>query len=150
MAPVVVSAWPAFGSAVVAAASTLGYAVTEESVHDLLQMNQKCSSRINLQIPNSELVTNQLGRDQRLSVTRDGVTITFSRDARGRAELSVVGQRHTESELRGLGEELSQRVVQQYVYQRIMAEMDKRGYHVVEEQSGAHQAIHLRIRHWEN
>ena len=64
--------------------------------------------------------------------------------------MCVTGPGHTEEELRAAGEELSQRVVQQYVYQRLMQEVQTRGYVVVEENTDARQAIHMRIRHWEN
>jgi hypothetical protein len=51
--------------------------------------------------------------------------------------------------LRELGEELSQAVVQKYVYQKITDEMRARGFVVVEEETTAENAIHLRVRHWE-
>ena len=51
------------------------------------------------------------------------VTVEFSRDARGRASLCVTGKGHNDEALRALGEQLSQRVVQQYVYQKLMDEM---------------------------
>ena len=85
-----------------------------------------------------------------LAVSRDGVTVTFSRDERGKAGLCVLGNGQSEEELRAAGEELSRRVVQQYVYQRLTQEMQSRGYMVVEETTDVNQAIHMRIRHWEN
>ena len=48
------------------------------------------------------------------------------------------------------GEELSRCVVQQYVYQRLMQEVQSRGYLVVDENRDQNGAIHMRIRHWEN
>jgi len=51
--------------------------------------------------------------------------------------------------LRALGEELSGRVVQQYVYQKLMEEMQTRGFVVVEDETDANHAIRLKVRHWE-
>lgn len=152
LTPVVIAAWPAFSAAVVAAASSLGYQVVAESVAKLTpkQETQTASGKVTLEIAQSELVTNQLGRDQRISVTRNGVTVTFSRDARGRASLCVSGAGHTEEALRALGEELSQRVVQKYVYQRLLDEMSARHFLVVDEAVDENHAIHLKVRHWEN
>jgi hypothetical protein len=48
-----------------------------------------------------------------------------------------------------LGEELSQSVVQHYVYQKLMTEMQARGFVVVEDQATEDRAIHLKVRHWE-
>ena len=130
----------------------MGYVVAEESVTALLGGSEQVSRprSVDLNIPNSQIVTGELGRDQRMSVSRDGVTVTFSRDERGKAGLCVVGTGQSVEELRAAGEELSRRVVQQYVYQRLTQEMQARGYLVVEENTDANQAIRLRVRHWEN
>jgi hypothetical protein len=151
LAPVVVAAWPAFSAAVVAAAGSLGYAISEEAVSRLTGNDCPAAPEtVQLEIPQSEIVTGGLGRDQRISVVRDGITVTFSRDARGRAAVCVTGTGQSESELRLAGEELSRCVVQQYVYQRLMQEVQSRGYLVVDENRDQNGAIHMRIRHWEN
>ena len=149
LTPVVIAAWPALTAAVTAAATSLGYQVVAEA-REAVAANVNERSEVRLEIPQSEVITGTLGRDQCLRVHREGVTVTFSRDARGRASLCVTGEGHTDEELRALGEQLGQRVVQQYVYQRLMSEMQARGYHVVEEQVEENAQIHLRVRHWEN
>ena len=150
LAPVVIAAWPAFSAAVVAAATSLGYQVAREAANEKqVATAQTNSNKVELEIERSEVVTNQLGRDQRIAVTREGVTVTFSRDARGKASLCVTGEGHSQEELRALGEELSQRVVQQYVYQKLMDEMRARGFNVVEEEVNEDRSIRLKVRHWE-
>jgi hypothetical protein len=76
---VVIAAWPAFSAAVVAAATSLGYQVASEvsAERNAVLAAPKNPGRVELKIENSEVVTNQLGREQRIAVTRDGVTITF-------------------------------------------------------------------------
>ena len=151
LVPIVVAAWPAFSAAIVAAATSLGYQVASETAKQArAHPHAKVNSVVNLEIARSEVVTNQLGRDQRLSVTREGVTITFSRDSRGKASLSVVGEGHSAESLRVLGEELSQAVVQKYVYQKITDEMRARGFVLVEEETTADRSIHLKVRHWDS
>jgi hypothetical protein len=150
IAPVVVAAWPAFSSAAIAAAGSLGYQVASETSRLALEARQPATpSEVRLEVPGSEIVTTQLQRDQRLAVTRDGVTITFSRDARGQASLCVRGEGLSEETLRALGLEMSQAVLQQYAYQRIMDEMRQRGLQVVEEEQLEDRSIHLRVRQWE-
>ena len=147
LTPVVIAAWPAFSAAVLSAAASLGYAVTT----DLTEPKTETKPRqINLEVPQSEIVTAQLGRDQRITVARDGVTVTFSRDERGRASICVTGTGQSEESLRAIGEELSRRVVQQYVYQRLKDEIRARQFVVVEEETDEHHAIRLKVRHWEN
>jgi hypothetical protein len=151
LTPVVIMAWPAFSAAVVAAASSLGYQVAAEvNSQRPGETIRKETNGVQLEIERSEVVTSQLGRDQRISVTREGVTITFSRDARGKASLCVTGSGHGEAALRALGEELSQAVVQRYVYQKLMDEMRTRGFNVVEEEVNEDRSIRLKVRHWEN
>jgi hypothetical protein len=151
LAPLVVAAWPAFSAAVVAAATSLGYTVAHEATQRAGEPESAARSPtvVNLEIAQSELVTGAVGRDQRVSVTREGVTVTFARDARGRASLCVTGQGQSEAALRALGEELSRRVVQKYVYQKLIDEMRARKFLVVEEETDADHAIHLKVRHWE-
>ncbi|HMP81709.1 MAG TPA: DUF1257 domain-containing protein [Verrucomicrobiota bacterium] len=150
LTPVVIAAWPAFSAAVVAAATSLGYQVVTEASRGLRsETTQQQSGKVSLDIPQSELVTAHLERDQKLSVTRDGVTVTFSRDARGKAALCVTGNGQSDDVLRALGEELSGRVVQHYVYQKLMDEMAARGFVVVEEETEANRAIRLKVRHWD-
>ena len=150
LTPVVIAAWPAFSSAVVAAAASLGYVTVDEVYAQQKVETTIETSRINLEISQSELVTNQLARDQKISVARDGVVVTFSRDARGKASLCVEGKGRSETTLRAIGEELSQRVVQKYVYQRLTDEMRQRDFLVVEEETSADNSIRLKVRRWEN
>ena len=150
LTPVVIAAWPAFSAAVVAAATSLGYVVVDESIKQgQTTVAQNEGREVSLAIEQSELVTGQLGRDQRLRVTRGGVTVTFSRDARGKAAVCVSGPSHTDDDLRALGEELSQRVVQKYVHQRLLDEIHARQFVVVEEEIDENQAIRLKVRHWD-
>lgn len=151
LTPVVIAAWPAFSAAVVAAATSLGYAIVDEGVKQ--RENQGGTDagtrQVQLEIEQSEIVTGQLGRDQQIRVMRNGVTVTFSRDARGKAAVCVSGDGYTPEELRALGEELSHRVVQKYVHQRLLDEIRARQFVVVEEEVDESHAIRLKVRHWD-
>lgn len=150
LTPVVIAAWPAFASAVVSAAASLGYAGAEALRQNQTAEAQTKPTGVEIEVPNSEVITGQLGRDQKLTVVRDGVTITFRRDERGKASLSVSGDGRSQEELRAMGEEMSQRVVRDYVYQQVMNEIQSRDYTVVDESVDNQNAIHLTVRHWEN
>ena len=150
LTPLVIAAWPAFSAAVAAAAGSLGYQVVSSLNEEEAETATQRSNAVQLEIARSEVVTGQLGRDQRIIVARGGVTVTFSRDARGKASLCVTGDGHSREELKALGEELSQTVVQQYVYQKLMDEMRTRGFIVVDEQVNEDRSIRLKVHHWEN
>ena len=148
LAPVVIAGWPVFSAAVAAAAASLGYQVVSEAARNV-QTSVSQSGMVELAIEHSEVVTSKLERDQSISVTRDGVTVTFSRSARGKAALCVSGTGRTDEALRALGEELSQAVVQQYVYQRLLEEMRARGFVIANQETAEDRSIHLTVRHWE-
>src|ERR1017187_9830979 len=98
LTPVVVAAWPVFSAVVAAAATSMGYTVVADVLDRVGPMTAtaKTAGRVELQIANTELMTDQLGRDQHITVTRGGVTVTFSRDARGQAKVCVNGTGQTE------------------------------------------------------
>ena len=145
LTPVIIASWPQFSAAVVATAATLGYTAVTGNNSTTAQAQQK----VNLEIAQSEIVTNQLGRDQKIAVKRGGVTVTFSRDARGKASVCVTGEGYSDDELRTFGEELSQRVVQKYVHQKLLDEVRAHGFNVVEETVNEDQSIRLKVRHWD-
>lgn len=151
LTPLAIAAWPALSSAVMAAAVSLGYNVVEDVQEQVRALNRnQASNLIELEVEQSDLVTGTLGREQRIVIKRGGVTVTFSRNARGKASLCVEGEGHTQEALQAMGEELSRCVVQKYVYQRILDEMRKRQFMVVEETVEENQSIRLKVRHWEN
>jgi hypothetical protein len=149
LTPVVIAAWPAFSAAVTAAAVSLGYNIVEEGIKEHQSALVSETGKVTLEIDQSEIVTSQLGRDQRIKVMRGDVTVVFSRDARGKASVCVTGPGHTDEELRAIGEELSQRVVQKYVHRRLLEEIRARGFNVVEEAVDQNNAIRLKVRHWD-
>ncbi len=152
LTPVVIASWPALSSAVVAAAASLGFEVVADTALQPTTAATRSNdpATVNLEIDRSEVITGALGRDQAITVTRDGVTVKFSRDARGKAALCVTGRGHSDDELRALGEQLSQSVVQHYVYQKLMGEMQARGFNVVEEEVAEDRVIRLKVRLWED
>jgi hypothetical protein len=151
LTPVVIASWPAFSAAVAAAAASLGYTIVDEGIKQFQsgQTAQTGEREVTLEIEQSEIVTSQLGRGQCIKVARGGVTVTFSRDARGRASVCVTGPGYSDEELRALGEELSHRVVQKYVHQRLLDEIRVRQFVVVEEEVDENNAIRLKVRHWD-
>jgi hypothetical protein len=150
LTPVIISAWPVFAAAMASAAASLGYSTAKGLAN--LESGESVSTKTGLaiDIPNSKVLTDQLGLAEKLSFTRDGVTITISRDDRGKASLHVNGIGQSEEDLRRLGEEMSQRLVRDYVYQQIKHEMQSRNFVMVEETEDETNAIHMTVRHWEH
>jgi len=149
LTPVIVSAWPALATAVVSAAASLGYTAAKAggvSVDEFASMK----TGLAIDVPNSEVLTGQLGLDERMSFTREGVTVTIWRNERGKAALHVNGSGHSQEDLKRLGEEMSQRLVRDYVYQQLKHEMQSRNFTLVEEVEDETHAIHMTVRHWDH
>lgn len=145
--PIVVAGWPALSAAIVAASATLGYTILGGTDEQIVETTK--SKKVELEIKNSEVVTDNLKREQNISVYRDGVTVTFYRDARGKVGICVQGEGYCDEKLRQIGEELSRRVVQQYVYQKIKDELTARQMMLVEESVDKENNIRLKVRLWE-
>lgn len=151
LTPIVVASWPAISAAVAAAAVSLGFTVAQEVAQaGLPQSAEETGRKVTLDVPHSEVVTGTLGRDQRIRMTRDGITAEFSRNSRGHAAVCVTGTGYSEEQLRSIGEELSGRMVQHYMLTKLKNEMASRGMDLVEETVDETQSIRLRVRHWQN
>lgn len=148
LTPIVIATWPAFTAAVATAATTLGYHIIQ-SAQDATQTVSGPRS-VQLEIPHSEVVTDQLGRDQHITLSREGVTVRFQRDERGRASVYVTGEGREQSELEAIGRELSGCVIQRYVHQKVLDEAKARGFLVVEEAVDENQAIRMKVRLWDS
>src|SRR3989304_3380822 len=115
LAPVVAAAWPMIASAIVAAAAASGYKVVKGGGEKPAQ--RAVREGVEIEHESAQVVEDALSRDDRIVVEREGVRVTFSRDARGRFQTCVEGEL-PKDELRKIGEDLSGKVIQQYMYRR--------------------------------
>lgn len=148
LAPVIIGSWPVLVSAVAGALTGMGFSTVKDMQKTLQDVQKKCKS-VKLQVENSQVVTENLNLDQRLLFQRQDITVEFFRDARGTCGVNVYGSSHSKEELTALGQEVSQHIVQNYVYNRLMTEFKARGYNVVEEKMEENRTIHIRVRKWE-
>lgn len=143
LTPLVVSAWPAVAAAIMGAAASMGFSA---STPVLSEEEEARPTRVETEIENSEVVAEQMARGEKVVITKDDITVEFGRDARGACSVCVSGLNHSERELRKIGEEIAGRVVQQYAYNKLLTELKKRNYSVVDEKVLQDQSIQIRIR----
>jgi hypothetical protein len=86
--------------------------------------------------------------EEELVVEREGVQVIFSRDARGALRLCVEGEGHSKQELRQIGQEVLDRVTQQYVYHRVVTELKERHMTIVDEEVSEDRTVRIRVRSW--
>jgi hypothetical protein len=144
LSPAVVASWPVMSAAIFHVASAAGFRVIER-----VNAEKKTSeNRVDIEVPNANIVEETLSRGQRIVVERTGVRVTFQRDSRGRFSTTVEGVR-PKAELKRIGEDLSGRVVQQYTYRRLVNELQAKGFITLSEDVGVDDTIRLTVRRHE-
>ena len=77
---------------------------------------------------------------------RDGISVVFSRDHSGKFSVCVAGQNKSKSELQQMGQQISQQIVQQYAYHRLVTELKSRNFQIVTEQHQEDGTVKLQAR----
>jgi hypothetical protein len=106
--------------------------------------------RLSLDQVVTDMVADEVGREQVLRFVKDKVVLVFKRDLRGRFVIEVMGpDTMTRRELEMAGLEFAGGVVQQFAYNKMAREMELRGANVVGEEVNENGDIVLRLRRWE-
>ena len=146
VAPVLIASWPTISAAIVGAVGSLGFSLVKGR-EESLPISITGSSRVDVDVADCEVLQEGIGGGEGMVVERDGVMIKFSRDARGALRLCVEGPL-PKSELREIGEELMGRVTQQFVYNKVMSELQTRNLPVLSEEVLPDQSVKIRVRAW--
>lgn len=139
--PLVIGNWPVIAAAVTAAVSSMGFAAVRDQTIGVLR---DTTSRTELEVEDSEVFAD--GLPQEIVVERDGVRARFSHDESGALKLCMEGDHLSKAELRRIGEELIGRVTQQFVYHKLMTEMQSRHMSVINEEVTEDRTIRIRLR----
>ena len=143
--PVVIASWPAISAAVTAAIGAMGFSVAQGTASQRAQITT--GNKAEIEVEDSEILKNSAGSGESIVVERDGITATFSRDARGALKVCMEGgAKHSKSELKRIGQELIDSVTQQYVYHRVVTELKERNMNIVDEQVAADRTVTIRVR----
>ena len=97
-----------------------------------------------------DVVSDEVGREEVLRFSKDDIVLLFKRDVRGKFAIQVMGpESRTRLELEQIGMEFATTLVQQFAYNRIAQEMERRGANVVSEEVNENGDIVLKLRRWE-
>ena len=145
--PLIVAGWPVITAAVTAAIGSMGFSVVKGAEAPApLANTAETKTRAEIDVEDSEVLQQAASAGSELVVERDGVRVIFSRDLRGALKLCVEGEGHSRAELKRIGEELLGRVTQQYVYHRVISELQERNMTIVDEQVAADRTVKIRVR----
>ena len=142
--PLVIASWPVITAAITAAISTMGFSLAQRA--ELERQGVRSKAKAEIDVEDSEILAESGGLSQELVVERDGIRAVFTRDERGALRLCIEGEGLSKSQLRELGEELIGRVTQQFVYHRLMTELNERKMNVVDQEVAEDRTIKIRVR----
>jgi len=149
--------WPSLLPVAIAVAAGYGYkkltGIDEKAwLRGRLSREMENLKRVSLPIDEliADVVGEEVGRDQRLVFKKDDYRLIFRRDPEGHFFVDVLGPRQIPS--RTLREEalaFARELVQQFVYNRVVREMEARGIHVLQETTEEETGdIILEARRW--
>jgi hypothetical protein len=157
LTPTVGWALPLVWPALLSAAGALGYKLFTSTADDAPLRGRLTREINNLQLVSvpldqviRDVVAEEVGREQVIRFVRDHITIIFKRDVRGKFSVEIMGPvTMPRVELERAGLEFARTVVQQFAYNKMAQEMERRGASVVGEEVRENGDIVLRLRRWE-
>ena len=147
LTPIIITSWPAITAAITAAVGTAGFAIARhgESVE---KVQTSTTAKEEIEVEDSEILEAAAGTDRELVVERDGLRAVFRRDARGALRVCMEGNGYSKAQMRQIGQDLIDRVTQQYVYHRVVTELKNRKMNIVDEEVTEDRTVKIRVRNW--
>jgi len=145
-APVVLTATTAVAAAMGFVALSQGLQEVEAELNGLLQQNSQQVAEFD--VAEAKGLTRLIAEQGPIVLDRPDATVCF-RSGKGRVQMLVRGKgSQTREQLEELGQEVLQRIQQQYAYHSVMTDLKKRGFGKVEEVQEEDGTIRLRLRRW--
>jgi hypothetical protein len=152
--PTIGWAWPALGPIVTAVASGLGYAKLGAPKGRLRgrvsqEMDAIRIETVPLDRVMADVVSEEIGREERVMFKKDDLTLVFRKDARGKFFVEVAGPAATAGlDLRRRGEEFARELVKKFAYHRLAEQLTRAGATIVEEKVEDSGRVTLSARKW--
>jgi hypothetical protein len=135
---------------VTAAVASMGFSVAQSRAAAQATIAEAVREQkhktVDIEVEQSEILADAM-TNQKIVVERgDGVRGVFTRDERGALRLCMEGESVSKDELRRIGQELIDRVTQQYVYHRVVTELKQRNMTIVDESVSADRTVKIKVR----
>ena len=150
LTPVVIGSWPVIAAAVTAAAAGLGLNVGQKVSEALQEEQQTTEQQVEVELEESQVLAENVASGKELVLTKDGITLRVTRDARGQCKICASGKGYTQIELKQMAEQFSQKVSQCFVYSRTVTELKKHNFQTVNEDVTEDGTIRVHVRRWED
>jgi hypothetical protein len=148
LTPLIIGSWPLISAAVTAAAVGLGMNVNQV-VQEIRQENKaEVDQIVEIELENSEVLASQVASGKEMVLTKDGITIRISRDARGKCKICAEGKGYSKAELKGFAEEFTQKLTQCFVYNNTVTELKAKDFQMINEEVMEDGTIRVHVRRW--
>jgi ABC-type transporter MlaC component len=119
--------------------------VAKETVKESLKNEQSENERVEIALTD-QTVTQNLGSQQQMVVTKGDIKLTVKRDIRGRCVVCAEGKGQTQAQLKQTAEEFSQKLTQCFVYNKVVTELRAKGFGIVNEEIMKDASIRINVR----
>ena len=144
--PAIISGWPILCGVAAAVAAKMGYEVARSDRKLKEEVSTKQTTKVDLELQNSELAGEQVAPKEGFVVKRAGVTLRFTAAQGGRFKVCVEGAGKSAIELKQIGQTFLRQMVQQYAYSKVMKELRSQGFNIVEEEVDETNRIRIKAR----
>lgn len=146
----VVMAYPVLLSAAAAVASASGFVLVEQTARSMTKIMEDAETCEELEIESREELVKILEVEGGFTLEKGDIKLAFtkSRESGKIKMLITASKRHTKEELHKLGQEVINDIIQRYAYDRLINELKKEGFNVVNENVEEDKTIRLRVRKW--
>lgn len=155
LTPLVGWTWPALLPLLGATAAALGYKALTDPEQQLLRGKKTRQleeiKRVTLPLDSvlTDVISEDLGAEQRMSFKHDDVVLVFRKDARGKFFVEVSGPAsYTGTQLQIRAEDFAREIVRKFAYHKMVEQLERRGATVVEETVEADGRIVVKARQW--
>jgi hypothetical protein len=143
-------AYPVLLSAAVAVASASGFTFVERTARSMAAMVETEETCDEIEMEAGEEFAKVLKSEGGFTLQKEDLKVIFagSREG-GKVRMMVTGAKERSKEdLKALGQEVMNNILQKYAYDRLMGELKKEGFSMVAEQVEEDRTIRLKVRKW--
>ncbi len=142
--PIIV-AWPLFMAAAGVVARRLGYHLQKEQIEETEETRQK----VEVDVKDSDILSESMTYEETFTIQAGDVDVTFMKTPRGKVKMVVTGDNHSHEELSKIGNDVLDKVTQQYTLTKVTKELESRGFEVNKEENLKDGSIKLNVTRWD-
>jgi hypothetical protein len=148
LTPVIIANWPAITAAVAGAASAMGLLVKESISQAVEEKQSNVERNVEVELSDSKVLMESMATDQEIVLTKGDIELRVKRDERGRCSVCAKGTGHSEAEMKQIAEEFTGKLTQCFVYDKVMRELKRKEFQVVNEEVMEDESIRIHVRRW--